>query len=90
MSQRSSPHQTPIKKGERGGHGVENMVCGGSEVECLQDDEACESGGEPDSSNVVYHLMLEGLDVSYRIDSNANVFVEKVAFLSRLPSSGEM
>ncbi|KAH6794448.1 methyltransferase [Perilla frutescens var. hirtella] len=37
-------------------------------------DDGCESGG-----GVVYHLILEGLDVSYRIDSDANVFVEKVA-----------
>lgn len=30
------------------------------------------------SGNVIYHLILEGLDVSYRIDRNRNVFVEKV------------
>lgn len=31
------------------------------------------------SKEVIYHLILEGLDVSYRIDHNGNVIVEKVS-----------
>ncbi|GER38049.1 Nef-associated protein [Striga asiatica] len=49
-----------------------------------QEDEASENGvGElvfsPTSDDVVYHLILEGLNVSYRIDSTSNVLVEKVS-----------
>jgi tRNA (adenine37-N6)-methyltransferase len=28
-------------------------------------------------NQVVYHLILEGIDISYRIDSDSNVVVEK-------------
>lgn len=48
------------------------------------DDASNEEGGENDGetcirSSIVYHLVLEGIDVSYRIDSDANVWVEKVS-----------
>lgn len=33
----------------------------------------------PSFHDVIYHLVLEGLDVSYRIDSIGNVLVEKVS-----------
>ncbi|XP_057767254.1 uncharacterized protein LOC130987665 isoform X2 [Salvia miltiorrhiza] len=80
VSQRSHPVKT---KGGRGDDDAEDTIGG----ESWQDEEACESGGEQNSSNAVYHLILEGLDVSYAIDSDANVVVEKVTFPSRLPSA---
>lgn len=33
------------------------------------------------SSDTTYHLVLEGLDISYRIDCTGNVLVEKVSLL---------
>lgn len=80
VSQRSRSHETRVKI-EGGRSGGEDVVNDGSKVESCQDEEGCESGGEVEScvsSSIVYHLILEGLDVSYRIDSDANVFVEKV------------
>lgn len=84
MSQRSRPVQT--KGGIGDDDNVENTICPASKVESGQDEEACEQ----DLSNVVYHLILEGLDVSYAVDSDANVVVETVSLPSRLPSSDEM
>lgn len=48
------------------------------------DDGSNEEGGKNDGEScirrsIVYHLVLEGIDVSYRIDSDANVLVEKVS-----------
>lgn len=88
VSQRSRPHET---KGGGGGDDIENTVCDASKAEGCHEDEAYENGHEKGSgllSDVVYHLMLEGLDVSYRIDADANVFVEKVSFPSVLSNSG--
>jgi len=31
------------------------------------------------SNEIIYHLILEGLDVSYRIDHDGNVIVEKIS-----------
>lgn len=70
VSQRSRPHQPSAQISD---DDVEN------------DNEAFENGGDlvsSLSSNVLYHLILEGLDVSYRIDSDANVVVEKVTIAS--------
>ncbi|KAK4431931.1 tRNA (adenine(37)-N6)-methyltransferase [Sesamum alatum] len=74
VSQRSRPHQ-PAVETEAGGR-----------------DEASENGGELVTSltnDVVYHLILEGLDVSYRINSNANVVVEKVTLASHTQDSSK-
>ncbi|KAG6421227.1 hypothetical protein SASPL_117777 [Salvia splendens] len=84
VSRRS--HLVQTKGGIGDDDNVENTICPASKVESGQDEEACEQ----DSSNVVYHLILEGLDVSYGVDSDANVVVEKVTLPSRLPSLGEM
>lgn len=37
--------------------------------------------------NVPYHLILEGMDVSYRIDCHANVIVEKVSLPSQIQNA---
>ncbi|XP_057968881.1 uncharacterized protein LOC131158204 isoform X2 [Malania oleifera] len=39
------------------------------------------------SGDIIYHLVLEGMDISYRIDSNRNVIVEKVALSSETPNN---
>ncbi|KAK8953877.1 hypothetical protein KSP39_PZI002260 [Platanthera zijinensis] len=38
------------------------------------------SGSGP--TNVIYHLILEGVDISYRIDERSNVMVEKATLVS--------
>lgn len=57
---------------------------------CQEDEEASENGSESVSSSltggVIYNLILEGLNVSYRIDSDANVVVENVTVVSRVTS----
>ncbi|KAL8468848.1 hypothetical protein ACS0TY_031887 [Phlomoides rotata] len=82
VSQRSRPHQPSVEiEAEISDDDVENIVNVASQVESCQDDGAFENGGDlvsSLSSKVLYHLILEGLDVSYRIDSDANVLVEKV------------
>lgn len=94
VSQRSRPHQPSVKtEARRSDDDVENIVDDASKVESCQDDEAFENGGDLVSSlstNGVYHLILEGLDISYRIDSDANVLVEKVTIASHTPSSSKM
>jgi tRNA (adenine37-N6)-methyltransferase len=77
LSQRNRPHDA-LRKKEK-----DQLLCDTSDV----DDEHL---GETaivhereqyslNSMEVVYHLILEGLDVSYRIDRDGNVIVEKVS-----------
>ncbi|TVU09625.1 hypothetical protein EJB05_43111, partial [Eragrostis curvula] len=65
LSQRIRPHQVTMER-------EENTHCG-EEVDKDPEDEA--------SFSVVYHLHLEGIDVSYRIDKNSNIVVEGAALL---------
>ncbi|KAK6127025.1 hypothetical protein DH2020_039223 [Rehmannia glutinosa] len=83
LSQRSRPHQPQLNT--ESDDDVEKIVDDFSRVESCREDEAFENGGELVSSltsDVVYHLILEGLNISYRIDSNSNVLVEKVTLAS--------
>ncbi|KAL0337799.1 UNVERIFIED_CONTAM: tRNA (adenine(37)-N6)-methyltransferase [Sesamum calycinum] len=85
VSQRSRPHQPPLETeaSSRGDVDVENRVVNA---------EASENGGELVTclmNDVVYHLILEGLDVSYRISSNANVLVEKVTLASHTQTTSK-
>ncbi|KAK9275869.1 hypothetical protein L1049_023142 [Liquidambar formosana] len=41
------------------------------------------------SRDTVYHLILEGLDVSYRIDCDGNVVVESVTLSSDIPNKNQ-
>ncbi|KAL2502320.1 hypothetical protein Fot_36168 [Forsythia ovata] len=72
ISQRSRPHDFPVHT-ETG-----STVDDASTLEHYQEDEAFENG----FSAVIYHLILEGLDVSYRIDSKCNVIVENITVSS--------
>lgn len=83
LSQRSRPHNhlVKIENGDR----VDDPDTIGL-VDYL-DDTAFDNRGERislSSGGIVYHLTLEGLDVSYRIDSNGNVLVEKVMLSSHI------
>ncbi|CAL5375113.1 unnamed protein product [Camellia sinensis] len=82
LSQRSRPHNSIVN--------TENDIRGNSNTVDLdddQDDAATNAGGEGVSllsSDIIYHLTLEGLDVSYRMVSDGNVIVEKVTLPSRI------
>lgn len=80
VSQRSQPHNFPVKT--KTGSTVDDA----STMEHYQEDEAFENG----SSAVIYHLILEGLDVSYRIDSTANVVVEDVTVSSHTQNGDQI
>lgn len=56
------------------------------EEEETRGDEVDEEG-HISHGNVTYHLVLEGMDVSYRIDSNANILVEKVSLPSQIQNA---
>ncbi|KAG8367687.1 hypothetical protein BUALT_Bualt16G0099000 [Buddleja alternifolia] len=83
VSQRSRPHKPSLQTDDIVGNRV---VDDASRVESFQENEALENGGEVISSlssDTVYHLILEGLDVAYRMDSTANVSVETVTLASQ-------
>ncbi|KAI9125533.1 hypothetical protein K1719_002951 [Acacia pycnantha] len=94
VSQRKRPHDAISKKDDD-----EQMGDPFDRDESL-DEAACVLEREQNSlysMEVIYHLILEGLDVSYRIDDNNNVIVEKVSpfaglsndrnFVASLPTS---
>ncbi|KAK3221565.1 hypothetical protein Dsin_008590 [Dipteronia sinensis] len=77
VSQRNRPHDSVVKIVN--GNALDNN----SDLDDNQDEET--SGGNNDqdpipSECIIYHLILEGLDVSYRI--NGNIIVERVTFSS--------
>ncbi|XP_010263112.1 PREDICTED: uncharacterized protein LOC104601467 [Nelumbo nucifera] len=74
LSQRKRPHGCLLKMEN---HAVSNM---NPEFEKDQDEDLGYENeqGSISSSNVIYHLILEGLDISYIIDCGGNAVVEKV------------
>jgi tRNA (adenine37-N6)-methyltransferase len=66
LSQRIRPHQVTLES--------EENTYGSKEV-----DDDHEGGGA--CSSVVYHLHLEGIDVSYRIDKDSSIIVEDAALI---------
>ena len=84
VSQRSRPHNSLVKI-ENGLRVTDDAV----DLDDYPDEAASESGSEgfslPSSGETIYHLVLEGLDVSYTMDSNGSVLVEKVTLPSNLP-----
>lgn len=86
VSQRNRPHDSLIK--------TENGKCleSPSDSEDHREEEAHEHGSEQatlSSEDIIYHLILEGLDISYRIDFNGNVIVEKVSQSSAVSTSNQ-
>ncbi|KAF6149083.1 hypothetical protein GIB67_018661 [Kingdonia uniflora] len=69
LAQRKRPHNTLLNT-ESGldGHLISNS----------EDDEEMEQSPDP-LRKVTYHLMLEGLDISYKIDGDGNIAVDKAA-----------
>ncbi|XP_042476281.1 uncharacterized protein LOC122057973 isoform X2 [Macadamia integrifolia] len=81
VSQRNRPHNGCSK--------IENCSVGDttSNLEVDEDQIYGNKGGRFPSSDTTYHLILEGLDISYRIDVDSNITVEK-ASLSTVVHNG--
>ncbi|KAL6984975.1 hypothetical protein U1Q18_018356 [Sarracenia purpurea var. burkii] len=84
ISQRSRPHYSLVET-ENGVRVSDNTL----DLDDYQNQVTSDNGGEGNSLPFIYHLILEGLDVSYRMDSDGNVLVEKVAPPSHFPNSCE-
>uniref|UniRef100_A0A0D9XDY4 TsaA-like domain-containing protein n=1 Tax=Leersia perrieri TaxID=77586 RepID=A0A0D9XDY4_9ORYZ len=72
LSQRIRPHEVTIKDVTDNGISKTDIGCSNDEDHQLVDP----------STSVVYHLHLEGIDVSYRIVQDSNILVENAALLS--------
>ncbi|CDP02925.1 unnamed protein product [Coffea canephora] len=76
VSQRSRPHNSITRTG------IDSINDTAAKLEDHEDDEISGQGGGGESissDDVIYHLILDGLDVSYRIDCDSNVIVEKAS-----------
>ncbi|XP_061347506.1 uncharacterized protein LOC133293010 [Gastrolobium bilobum] len=76
LSQRNRPRDALLKKEN------DELLGNTSDVDEHQDETTFVHEREQNplnSKEVIYHLILEGLDVSYRIDHDGNVNVEKVS-----------
>ncbi|XP_062163118.1 uncharacterized protein LOC133870088 isoform X2 [Alnus glutinosa] len=84
LSQRNRPHDygAETRNGKQSGNDSDSDSCKDEEASTLRTDPASLSVGD-----IIYHLHLEGMDVSYRIDCHGNVVVEKVAISSDIPNS---
>ncbi|CAL0330381.1 unnamed protein product [Lupinus luteus] len=76
LSQRNRPHDAISKKEN------DEPLPNTSDVDEHQDETAFEHEREQNSLNsneVIYHLILDGLNISYKIDQDGNVIVENVS-----------
>lgn len=75
VSQRNQPHDPLVKMGnvEAPYSALDSDNNQDEDASCHENDKASLVSGD-----VIYHLILEGIDVSYRIDCNGNVIVENV------------
>ncbi|XP_020107766.1 uncharacterized protein LOC109723710 isoform X1 [Ananas comosus] len=72
LSQRSRPHSVDMRSEDHGSYG--------DLEEDDQDERLCDLSRDS-HADVIYHLLLEGIDVSYRIDEKCNVVVEKATLV---------
>ncbi|KAL5548974.1 hypothetical protein UlMin_004205 [Ulmus minor] len=83
VSQRNRPRDSLIKR--QNGNGLES----GSDSDNHQGEAACDHGSDQvplSSKEITYHVIVEGLDISYRIDISGNVIVEKVSQSQTVPN----
>ncbi|XP_065851402.1 uncharacterized protein [Euphorbia lathyris] len=72
LSQRNQPHDPASNKvNGKASNGFAESDCDHDELDSIHERD------EVYSDNVIYHLILEGVDVSYKINCNGNVIVEK-------------
>lgn len=79
ISQRNQPHDPLIKtgNGEAPHSALDSNQNQDQEASDNENSQVCHPSGD-----VTYHLILEGMDVSYRIDFNGIVIVENVVVSS--------
>ncbi|GAB4838196.1 hypothetical protein Ancab_027725 [Ancistrocladus abbreviatus] len=85
-SQRNRPHKSMLTLGNC--HAVDST----SDSENHSAGEALEQHITEQAApcaDIVYHLILEGLDVSYKIDGDGNVVVDRVAIQSEIPKNNQ-
>lgn len=78
LSQRCQPHDSFVN--QQDGETINNSDFGDDQEEVA--DNSVEQDSLPSSNDIIYHLILEGLNVAYRIDSDSNVHVCKVTLIS--------
>ncbi|XP_041019047.1 tRNA (adenine(37)-N6)-methyltransferase isoform X1 [Juglans microcarpa x Juglans regia] len=81
-SQRNRPYDSHVE--------TRNGKASVSDSDSYQDEEASTPTSDQASlsfGGIIYHLNLEGLDVSYRINCDGDVIVEKVAISPDIPNS---
>ncbi|KAJ8750953.1 hypothetical protein K2173_016134 [Erythroxylum novogranatense] len=85
VSQRTQPHDAifPERNGET--KTSESDGAPDSDSHHSEEEEAETETGLHPSDKVIYHLILEGIDVSYRIESSGKVVVEKAMVSSNTP-----
>lgn len=86
ISQRNQPHDPLIKtgNGEAQHSALDSNQNQDQEASDNENSQVCHPSGD-----VTYHLILEGMDVSYRIDFNGNVIVENVVVSSDIPNGNQ-
>ena len=83
-SQRRRPHQSLPTVGN-----LEKADISGNAEGCEDDETFTFVSENCDPSPIVYHLILEGLDISYMIDYNGNVLVDSVTSVSNASRSSK-
>ncbi|XP_042380024.1 uncharacterized protein LOC121972418 [Zingiber officinale] len=71
------PSEIPTKKPESCNTILVENISGEESSQTLRKEEPASSS----LNEVVYHLVLEGIDISYKMASNANILVEKASML---------
>lgn len=84
VSQRRQPHNPVAKLEEEDGEETDNTLILDDKI----DEEAKRDNGIEQhslhSDDIIYHLILEGLNIAYRIDLDGNVLVEKATLSSHI------
>ncbi|MQL97576.1 hypothetical protein Taro_030270 [Colocasia esculenta] len=74
LSQKNRPHSTPVEQNIRGSDLPPDMIDVSDQSFGKCGNFSASSPGE-----VIYHLVVEGIDVKYRIDDNSNIMVENAS-----------
>lgn len=85
MSQRNRPHDSLIRT--ENGDGLEKTSDSDDRDEKANSNTTEQASFS--SGKIIYHLIVEGLDVSYTLDSNGNVIVQKVSLSSAIPNNNQ-
>ncbi|KAK1289272.1 hypothetical protein QJS10_CPB18g00238 [Acorus calamus] len=87
LSQRTRPHQAIMENLTNGYTNSNNKSASNNDPDTEIDDgissgSSSQKASLPRPGDITYHLLLEGIDISYRIDGDSNVVVEKAMLTS--------